>query len=66
MSEKQSTSSVSIEEKGEHIEVLDAPFVKSAAEKRFVKKMNLRLLPLAGFIIFLQVCNFARTFSKQI
>lgn len=55
MSEKQSTSSVSLEEKGEHIEDLDVPFIKSEAEKRLVKKMNWRLLPLAGFIIFLQV-----------
>jgi hypothetical protein len=57
MSEKEqvSTSSINSEEKGEHIEVSNVPFVKSEAEKRYVKKLNMRLLPLAGIIVFLQV-----------
>ncbi|KAI9478395.1 MAG: major facilitator superfamily domain-containing protein [Benjaminiella poitrasii] len=50
------TSSSSLEEKGQHdhIETSNAPFVKSPAEKRLVRKLNIRLLPLAGFIVFLQ------------
>ncbi|KAI9478365.1 MAG: major facilitator superfamily domain-containing protein [Benjaminiella poitrasii] len=54
--ETPSTSSSSLEEKGkhDHIEVSFVPFVKSDAEKRLVRKLNMRLLPLAGMIIFLQ------------
>lgn len=59
--EKSSTTSSSFEEKGQnnHIEVTDVPFVKSEAEKRLVRKLNTRLLPLAGLIIFLQVHDVA-------
>ncbi|KAL0140001.1 major facilitator superfamily domain-containing protein [Mucor lusitanicus] len=48
--EKSSTTSSSFEEKGQndHIEVTNVPF------KRLVRKLNTRLLPLAGLIIFLQ------------
>jgi hypothetical protein len=66
MSEKRSTSSASLEEKGDHIEVLEVPFVKSEAEKRLVRKMNLRLLPIAGFIIFLQVRLFKPLQSRKL
>ncbi|CAO3644403.1 unnamed protein product [Mucor fragilis] len=54
--EKSSTTSSSFEEKGQndHIEVSNVPFVKSDVEKRLVRKLNTRLLPLAGLIIFLQ------------
>ncbi|KAI8990901.1 major facilitator superfamily domain-containing protein, partial [Mycotypha africana] len=46
----------SYEEKGQHdhIEVLDVPFIKSPEEKRYIRKLNIRLLPLAGILIFLQ------------
>lgn len=40
-------------EEQKHIE--NAPFVKSEAEKRLVRKLNMRLLPLALLIVFLQV-----------
>ena len=33
----------------------DVPFVKSEAEKRYVRKLNTRLLPMAMVIVFLQV-----------
>ncbi|GAA5805739.1 major facilitator superfamily domain-containing protein [Helicostylum pulchrum] len=39
-------------EEQKHIE--NAPFVKSEAEKRLVRKLNMRLLPLALLIVFLQ------------
>lgn len=62
--EKASTTSSSFEEKGQnnHIEVSNAPFIKSAAEKRLVRKLNTRLLPLASLIIFLQVQHKNATF----
>lgn len=65
--EKSSTTSSSFEEKGQnnHIEVTDVPFVKSEAEKRLVRKLNTRLLPLAGLIIFLQVLDVAWVFSAH-
>lgn len=39
----------------EQLCVENAPFVKSKAEKKLVKKINYTLLPIAGMIIFLQV-----------
>jgi hypothetical protein len=36
-------------------EVKSTGDVKSEAEKRFLRKLNLRLLPLASLAIFLQV-----------
>lgn len=42
------SSSSSLEEQGHHEHV---PFVKSEAEKNFVRKLNTRLLPLAMLII---------------
>jgi len=62
--EKSSTTSSSFEEKGQNdrIEVTNVSFVKSDAEKRLVRKLNTRLLPLAGLIIFLQV-HFSRFYS---
>jgi hypothetical protein len=52
--EKSSTTSSSLEEQ-RPVEAESVPFVKSEAEKRLVRKLNWRLLPLAGIIVFLQV-----------
>jgi hypothetical protein len=48
----QSRSISSLEEEGQ---LKNVPFVKSEAEKRYVRKLNMRLLPLAMLIVFLQV-----------
>jgi hypothetical protein len=37
-------------------EVHSTEFIKSDAEKQYVRKLNTRMLPLAGLVIFLQVC----------
>lgn len=60
-SEEESCTS-SLEEQ-KHIE--NIPFVKSEAEKRLVRKLNMRLLPLAMLIVFLQVILFLFFISKK-
>lgn len=50
----QTNSTSSLEEEGV-FEHANGPFVKSEAEKRLVRKLNMRLLPLAMVIVFLQV-----------
>jgi hypothetical protein len=40
-------------------EISPTKLVKSDVEKKYVRKLNTRLLPLACMIIFLQVRNFS-------
>ncbi|KAI8877654.1 MFS general substrate transporter [Backusella circina FSU 941] len=46
--------SISPQKKDAEEEVHSTEFVKSDAEKRYVRKLNTRMLPLAGLVIFLQ------------
>jgi hypothetical protein len=50
---KEYTEPTSLEESRDET----VPFVKSPAEKRYVRKLNMRLLPFAMTIVFLQVIN---------
>jgi hypothetical protein len=60
--EKYQSSSSLEEEEGVFVE--NTAFVKSEAEKRLARKLNMRLLPLAMVIVFLQV-NHATTKKKE-